>query len=230
MEILQGIGLILVGVFFGALFRDHQRRQNAQATMSPRHGGQYAPRPLLCERRAAMVDKLAQAFPEYRVLVFVPASHLLSLHGGGALPQRRDVLRQHVLDFVVVDGTGVPRYIFTIGSERDTYSLRTQNREQAFIVWALKKAGIPTFRISSLDSRVGPAQLRSSVGLYSTDLPASASGDAARQPSRPDTTIDMEAVVRMGVSANDTPAAGKRQDRSSAKTRGTSVWPISGAS
>jgi hypothetical protein len=163
------------------------------------------------------------------VLPFISAGHLLSLHGGEALPQRREALRRQVQDFVIVDHLGVPRYVFNIGGERNTYSVRAQNREQAFVVWAMKKAGIPTFRISSLDSRVSPAHLRSSVGLYSIGLPTDTSTDTPAR-RKPADTKEPDAVVKVIADPADAPARASRKRATSAKPRASSIWPASGAS
>lgn len=229
MDLLQGLGLILVGIFFGALIRDHQRRSVERTAMSPRMGGQYTPRDLLCDRRRALLLRLSQAFPEYQVLCLVPAGQLLSLHGGKSLPLRREALRRQVQDFVIVDHQGVPRYVFNVGGERHTYSVRTQNREQAFVVWAMKKAGIPTFRISSLDTGVSPAQLRSSVGLYSIGLQSDTSTDTPTR-RKPADSQESDAVVKVLADPADATARASRKRATSAKPRASSIWPASGAS
>ena len=133
--------------------------------LSPRQGGRFTAQSLLCADRARLLDRLGQAFPGCRVLPGVSVAQVISLRGGSDLRQRRELLRAHVLDFVVLDAQGCARWVFKIGGGQPRFATRTVDREDAYVIWALKQAGITTFRLSALDSQISVQRLRDAVGM-----------------------------------------------------------------
>lgn len=151
------------------------------------NSGTYSSELVLCERRLKLLGTIQSAFPSQVVMANVPASALVTVRGGSRLALKRDVLRRTLLDFVVLDGAGMPCHVFRVGRSTDT-STKDAYSEDAFVARALHRARINLFKISRLSSKVTHEQLREVVAWsLQTRVP---SGNPAPVLQQPETAGD----------------------------------------